>query len=370
MDQKKSMSEEDLTPYRLPASTHSLSSSSSTHSLSSSSSSSSSTLSSSSSFVVARRRLSSLGSVTESLDDYGLNDNLLILQNEVHLYEVIGRGSFGTVYKGEIELNHGTDIEFVAVKKINADLTDKDDRKIFLNEAKQSNLDHPCLVKLIAICAQIDCCFLVFGLEAGGSLSNYFAKNKNPDNLPWSLRLQWAIDIASGLEFLHREDVNLMHRDLKSENVLLNANQTHAKLCDFGMSATKQKHSPIILDEACGTIDYWAPELLYILLLNIQSIEKDNPYPYPYSFYSDTYAFILILWELTSFTRPFSEFKQLCAKEKINKIHNEGCRPKIMPGTIPEYAQLLTTGWDQSIMKRSSAKTIRIQLESMKKKIN
>jgi serine/threonine protein kinase len=66
-----------------------------------------------------------------------------------------------------------------------------------------------------------------------GSLYNV---HKNEGPLPWSTRIKIAVDIASGLEYLHERKI--IHRDVKSLNVLLD-NDYNAKICDFGLSKVK-----------------------------------------------------------------------------------------------------------------------------------
>ena len=85
-------------------------------------------------------------------------------------------------------------------------------------------------------------------------------KDKNQE-LSWDLRWIIAIDIGKGLSYLHSK--NILHRDLKSLNVLLGSDY-HAKICDFGLSKVKLESSSISSNnnKVTGTTKWCAPETL------------------------------------------------------------------------------------------------------------
>ncbi|KAI3522226.1 hypothetical protein L1887_11710 [Cichorium endivia] len=148
---------------------------------------------------------------------------------------LIGRGSFGSVYKGCLNLE-GTSQE-IAVKALDMETTGS--LPSFLAEcAALRHLRHRNLLKLITSCSSLDhknmdFLALVYEFMKNGSLE-YWIRNK----LGLLDRLNVAIDVACGLSYLHHECVvaPVVHCDLKPSNVLLDEDFT-AKIGDFGLAS-------------------------------------------------------------------------------------------------------------------------------------
>ena len=91
------------------------------------------------------------------------------------------------------------------------------------------------------------------------SNGNLYEKLRDNESLPWTIKYSIATDIAYGLTYLH--DRGIIHRDLKSLNVLLD-DKLNAKICDFGLAKVKtQSHSTATMGGSAGTILWMAPEL-------------------------------------------------------------------------------------------------------------
>lgn len=150
--------------------------------------------------------------------------------------ECIGQGSYATVYKGKWKGS------VVAIKQIDLktmgrgeDLTTKFGefrREVLL----MSGLEHKNIVALKGVCLKPFCMITEF--LPYGDLRHYLENPKNEIN--WTVRLRIAIDIAQGMVFLHTTTPAIIHRDLKSPNILLGVTQTPpkviAKVADFGLS--------------------------------------------------------------------------------------------------------------------------------------
>ncbi|KAL5985793.1 hypothetical protein ACLOJK_027780 [Asimina triloba] len=183
---------------------------------------------------------------------------------------LLGRGSFGSVYRGV--LNDGD--MAVAIKVL--DHHDRHGLKTFLAECQAMvNIRHQNLVKVITACSSID--FkgndfkaLVLEYMPNGSLEEWLHPDDNGQNdlvrnLILIERLGIAIDVASALEYLHHHgDVPIVHRDLKPGNVLLD-NDMIAHVADFGFAkllngincnSPKGQTSSVMT----GTVGYVAPE--------------------------------------------------------------------------------------------------------------
>ena len=97
-----------------------------------------------------------------------------------------------------------------------------------------NTLRHPNVVLLLAACPTPPRLAIVMEYVGGGSLYSHIYINKTIIELETMARL--LIDVSRGLQYLH--SINILHRDLKSKNVLLSAVPPHcqAKLCDFGLA--------------------------------------------------------------------------------------------------------------------------------------
>ncbi|CAL5359493.1 unnamed protein product [Camellia sinensis] len=184
---------------------------------------------------------------------------------------LIGEGSYGSVYKGI--LNCET-IRAIAVKVLNLQV--RGASKSFLAECEAlRNIRHRNLVKIITACSSID--FkgnefkaLVFEFISNGSLESWLhssSLNQDSRNLNLVQRLNIAVDVASALDYLHNHcETPIIHCDLKPSNVLLD-DDLSARVSDFGLARicpTKTGASTHTRNSTSsrirGTIGYIAPE--------------------------------------------------------------------------------------------------------------
>ncbi|ONK68461.1 uncharacterized protein A4U43_C05F11860 [Asparagus officinalis] len=99
------------------------------------------------------------------------------------------------------------------------------------------------------------CCVVVEYL-AGGTLKTYLIKNRRR-KLAFKVVVQLALDLARGLCYLHLKKI--VHRDVKTENMLLNKTRT-VKIADFGV-ARVEAQNPNDMTGETGTLGYMAPEV-------------------------------------------------------------------------------------------------------------
>ncbi|WAR20552.1 M3K9-like protein [Mya arenaria] len=212
---------------------------------------------------------------------------------ELKLNDVIGVGGFGKVFhatwRGEV----------VAVKIANQD---PDGPGATVTNVSQEAklfwlLDHPNIVSLRGVCLQEPNLCLVMEYAAGGSLSRVL----NGRQIHPSILVDWALQIARGMRYLHEEaPIPLIHRDLKSNNILMreeivNEDLTNKTMMitDFGLAREMYCTTRM---SAAGTYAWMAPEVI-----------KNNTY----SKHSDVWSYGVVLWELLTGETPYKGIDQL-----------------------------------------------------------
>ncbi|KAL3639118.1 mitogen activated protein kinase [Castilleja foliolosa] len=166
---------------------------------------------------------------------------------------ILGRGGFGTVYKGE--LHDGTKI---AVKRMECGGSAEFESEI----AVLTKVRHRHLVALLGYCFDGNEKLLVYEYMPQGTLSrhvfNWASEGLQP--LEWTTRLTIALDVARGVEYLHGlAHQSFIHRDLKPSNILL-GDDMRAKVADFGLVRLAPQGKASIETRIAGTFGYLAPE--------------------------------------------------------------------------------------------------------------
>ncbi|OIT01965.1 PREDICTED: receptor protein kinase TMK1-like [Nicotiana attenuata] len=171
---------------------------------------------------------------------------------------ILGRGGFGTVYKGE--LHDGTKI---AVKRMEGGVITGKGLNEFKSEiAVLTKVRHRHLVALLGYCLDGNEKLLVYEYMPQGTLSshlfNWAEEGLKP--LEWTNRLTIALDVARGVEYLHSlAHQSFIHRDLKPSNILL-GDDMRAKVADFGLVRLAPEGKGSIETRIAGTFGYLAPE--------------------------------------------------------------------------------------------------------------
>eukprot|EP01122_Echinamoeba_exundans_P010444 TRINITY_DN3914_c0_g3_i1.p1 TRINITY_DN3914_c0_g3~~TRINITY_DN3914_c0_g3_i1.p1 ORF type:complete len:778 (+),score=208.17 TRINITY_DN3914_c0_g3_i1:126-2459(+) len=185
-----------------------------------------------------------------------------------------------------------------------------------------------------------------FGASLSGKLSMvmefcsrgslYDVLNKKDFVFDWDRFFSLTREVVKGVEALHVNDPSVLHRDLKTLNVLV-SDDWHAKVCDFGLSRFNTGSNLSTLAKCRGTYAYIAPE--------VYNCEK-------FTTKSDIYSVGVIIWELVyriltgKYLRPFGEFKHLQFDFQILiQACKMNLRPTIPANTPQSLVDLITICW-------------------------
>ena len=195
------------------------------------------------------------------------------------LLRLLGQGGFANVYLGEhIHLKTQA-----AIKILQMRLAGNNMEQFRIEAQTIAGLVHPHIVRILDFGVENGVPFLVMDYAPGGSL-----RSRHPmgTRLPPGLIVSYVKQVAEALQYAH--DKNLIHRDVKPENMLLGQNN-NLLLSDFGLVIVAQSSRSRSMQEIAGTVHYMAPEQI-----------QGKPRPA-----SDQYALGIVVYEWLSGTPPF-----------------------------------------------------------------
>ncbi|KAJ0914823.1 putative protein kinase TKL-CTR1-DRK-2 family [Helianthus annuus] len=261
-----------------------------------------------------------------------------ILWEDLQIGERIGIGSYGEVYRSEW---NGTE---VAVKKfMNQDISG-DALTQFKGEIEiMLRLRHPNVVLFMGAVTRPPNLSILTEFLPRGSL--YKLLHRTNVQLDEKRRMRMALDVAKGMNYLHTSNPVIVHRDLKTPNLLVDKNWV-VKVCDFGMSRMKH-HTFLSSKSTAGTPEWMAPEVLR----NEPATEK-----------CDVYSFGVILWELATLRVPWTELNSMQVVGAVGFQY----RHLDIPETVdPVVARIITDCWHPEPQCRPSFKEIIARLRSL-----
>lgn len=222
-----------------------------------------------------RKLQKSFGTVGCCPKEFGYKEVKLATKG-FHPSRVIGKGSFGTVYKALFE-SSGT---IAAVKRSRQ--YSHEGRTEFLAELSViAGLRHKNLVQLLGWCVEKGELLLVYEFMPNGSLDKVLYQecesgNNSNNVLSWNHRVNIAVGLASVLSYLHQEcEQRVIHRDIKTGNILLDGSM-NPRLGDFGLAKLMDHDKSPVSTLTAGTMGYLAPEYLQCGMAN----EKTDVFSY------------------------------------------------------------------------------------------
>lgn len=250
----------------------------------------------------------------------------------------IACGSCGDLYRGSY-LGQDVAIKILRSEHLNDTLRSEFAQELtILREVQHRNV-----VRFVGACSSPPEFFIVTEYMHGGSLYDYLHKQKN--FLPLSLLLKFAVDVCSGMDYLHQK--NIIHRDLKTANLLMDNNQI-VKVADFGVARFQSQGG--VMTAETGTYRWMAPEVI-----NHQSYDQKV----------DIFSFAIVLWELATSKIPYDRMTPLQAALGVR----QGLRPEVPENMHPALVRLMRRCWETSPAKRPSFTEIGAELSELLQQI-
>lgn len=263
-------------------------------------------------------------------------DELGIDPRDVDLLEAIGEGTTATVYMAKM------DGKTVAVKEIRAwkDMVDHDTLLSVERELSVlSQANHPHIIRFLGLIRDSEPLRLVFEYCAGGSLFELL-HNRWDIELTWLQRIKVLYDTAQAMDYLHSFEPAIIHRDLKSLNLMLldpvNDSDTppHMKLGDFGFARSKERE----MTQGVGTKHWMAPEVL-----------KTTAYTEK----ADVFSFAMVTFEVICRHVPFEQVQPIVVARKIAAGERPNVEDHLHREEIPEgLVEVMEACWLQEPHER------------------
>ncbi|URE27602.1 Protein kinase domain containing protein [Musa troglodytarum] len=264
--------------------------------------------------------------------------DMLIKNEDLEELRELGSGTFGTVYHGKWR---GTDVAIKRIKKSCFSGRSSEQERLtmeFWREAEiLSQLHHPNVVAFYGVVKDGPGGTMATVAEfmVNGSLRHVLlCKDKYLDRRK---KLIIAMDAAFGMEYLHSK--NIVHFDLKCDNLLVNLKDQSRPICkvgDFGLS--KIKRNTLVSGGVRGTLPWMAPELL-----NGSSNKVSEKV--------DVFSFGIVMWEILTGEEPYANMHYGAI---IGGIVNNTLRPPVPATCDPEWRKLMEQCWAPDPVQRPS----------------
>ncbi|XP_063546731.1 testis-specific serine/threonine-protein kinase 3-like [Cydia strobilella] len=268
------------------------------------------------------------------------SDIKLLEDKGFQLEKVIGDGCYSKVFKA-VHIRRGSKTPVVmACKVIDTSAAARDYKTKFLPRELDIliRISHPHIIPVNGIFQRQTKFFIFMRLGDNGDLYDFVSKN---GRVPEKQSRFWTRQIISAINYIHT--LNIAHRDLKCENILITANY-NVKLTDFGFARTVVRRGTDILSETyCGTLSYAAPEIL-----------KGIPY---FPKMADMWSVGIILYTMLNQALPFKEntVQELYEKQVKKKWRFRSC---VVNDLSPECKNQVTQLMEPDAKARPTAANV------------
>ena len=257
--------------------------------------------------------------------------------------DIIGEGSFGIVYRGYLKAKTTgkrrrwprTEVAIKVLKTVPRDVATQRALIVEMDMAKRARFPSLANVLFLSIEFKRWC---IVSICARSSLIHAISSEKNGVSSVWQKEdgelVQWnstkraicAFGIAAGICFLH--EIGMIHCDIKPENVLLDQDM-YPLITDFGFSRVLPEDK-VVMTGSVGTPLYMAPEMIL-----------GDPVGRPV----DVYSYAMLLYELLTLNKPFSDLDTTITFIGLARMVTEGRRPVIPDYVSEDWQTLITRCW-------------------------
>ncbi|KAA3474519.1 tyrosine-protein kinase SRK2-like isoform X2 [Gossypium australe] len=295
---------------------------------------------------------------TDGTDVWEIDTRQLKIENR------IASGSYADLYRGTY-CSQEVAIKVLKPEQITREMLREFSQEVYI----MRKIRHKNVVQFIGACTRSPNLCIVTEFMARGSIYDYLHKQRGVFKLPSLLKV--ALDVSKGMNYLHQN--NIIHRDLKTANLLMDENQV-VKVADFGV-ARVQSQSGVMTAET-GTYRWMAPEVI-----------EHKPYDHK----ADVFSFGISFWELLTGELPYglltplqaavavvqkvykSETISYCANNEeficLIRIILQSLRPTIPKHTHPRLRELLERCWLQDPSQRPNFSEIIDILKQIAKEV-
>ncbi|XP_055827890.1 serine/threonine/tyrosine-protein kinase HT1-like [Solanum dulcamara] len=259
--------------------------------------------------------------------------------SQLYIGNKFASGRHSRIYRG-IYKHREVAIKLISQPEEDGDLATFLEKQFTSEVALLLRLKHPNIITFIAACKKPPVFCIITEYLPGGSLRKYLHQQE-PYSVPLNLVLKLALDIAHGMQYLHAEGI--LHRDLKSENLLLDEDMC-VKVADFGISCLESQCGSA--KGFTGTYRWMAPEMIK---------EKNHTKKV------DVYSFGIVLWELLTALTPFDD---MTPEQAAFAVCQKKARPPIPAACPAAIRKLIKQCWANNPRKRPHFEEIVTVLES------
>ncbi|KAF4319506.1 hypothetical protein BBO99_00000769 [Phytophthora kernoviae] len=257
------------------------------------------------------------------------NDSLHVDFKELQIEEMIGQGAFGTVHRAKWR-GTAVAVKILVCQHLTADILEEFEAEVQI----MSILRHPNICLLMGACLEPPTRCLVIEYLPRGSLWNVLRQDVVIDH---TKQYGFARDTALGMNYLHSFQPPILHRDLKSPNLLIDSSYA-LKISDFGLARVRAHFQTMTGN--CGTTQWMAPEVL--------AAEK-------YTEKADVFSYGVVVWETVTRQCPYEGLTQIQA---ALGVLNNNLRPIVPENCPPLFKKLMTLCWESSPEERPSFETV------------
>ncbi|ETL85158.1 TKL protein kinase [Phytophthora nicotianae] len=257
------------------------------------------------------------------------NDSLHVDFKELQIEEMIGQGAFGTVHRAKWR-GTAVAVKILVCQYLTADILEEFEAEVQI----MSILRHPNICLLMGACLEPPTRCLVIEYLPRGSLWNVLRQDVVID---LGKQYGFARDTALGMNYLHSFQPPILHRDLKSPNLLVDSSYA-LKISDFGLARVRAHFQTMTGN--CGTTQWMAPEVL--------AAEK-------YTEKADVFSYGVVVWETVTRQCPYEGLTQIQA---ALGVLNNNLRPTVPENCPPLFKKLMTQCWVSSPEQRPSFEAV------------